>query len=65
MRSPLGEFAARLVRNGEVQEFIRGLVREYHVPAGIILDATADSEADELSEAIERRRLETLYRGIA
>jgi len=37
MRQPLNEFAARLARNeGEVEEFITGLIFEHHVDIGKI-----------------------------
>ena len=32
MREPLDQFADRLVRCGEVEEFIRGLIKEKGVP---------------------------------
>jgi hypothetical protein len=44
MRAPLGQFAERLCRNGEVQEFIQGLIHEHGVPPGAIIAATKDPQ---------------------
>lgn len=34
MKEPLNQFTDRLIRNNEIEEFIKGLVREKDVPLG-------------------------------
>ena len=48
MKAPLDQFAARIVRNGEVEEFILGLIDEERVPVAQIrqiLDKRDDRNA--------------------
>jgi hypothetical protein len=46
MRAPLGAFAERIVRNGELEEFIEGLVGELRVPVSqLVLMAHKQSPA--------------------
>lgn len=46
MKAPLGEFAARIVRNNEVDEFIKGLIQEQGVDPAKIRDAATAAEKD-------------------
>lgn len=45
MRQPLGQFAARIAQNQEVEEFIRGLIEEHGVPADRIIRFAQDAKA--------------------
>ena len=47
MREPLNQFADRLVRNGEVAEFVRGLVEEKGADAGLISEVARSAQAQE------------------
>jgi len=53
MREPLNQFADRLIRNGEVKEFIKGLL-EKHVRPEIISEAVLEFDEEEEAAASER-----------
>ncbi len=38
MKAPLDQFAERIVRNNELEEFIMGLIEEHHVQPSKIMD---------------------------
>jgi hypothetical protein len=46
MREPLSVFADRLVRNGEITEFIRGLIVEKGVSAETITEVACDADME-------------------
>lgn len=57
MRNPLDQFADRIVRNGEIEEFITGLIREKHVSPEKITKAVENAQGPPQRSPARRREI--------